>query len=169
TTSRRRPLGSGAEALLLDEAVDGAVLGGDVDVVGVVFAEGGGGGDGEAQFVVGGGAMEVGGEGAELALAVVGVDVAAAEGGGGRVGDDVAADHRATAIAGVGVGEDRFGRAAGVGRPRVFVGVGGAALEGVPAEVRAAGRGDRRVVDLLEAVLADVADREPRAARIGDQ
>ena len=63
------------------------------------------------------------------------------------------------------VGEDRFDGPARVRRAAVFFLVGGEPLEGVPAEVGALRRGHGRVVDLLEAVLADVADREPRLPR----
>ena len=67
--------------------------------MGVVFAEGGGGGDGEAELVVVGGPFQVGDEAAQLALAEVGVDVALIERGQATVGDDVAADDRAAAAA----------------------------------------------------------------------
>src|SRR5262249_62052762 len=56
---------------------------------------------------------------------------------------------------------DRFRRPARVGRAAVFVLVLGKALEGVPAEVGTARRAHGRVVELLELVLADVADRDP--------
>ena len=97
-----------------------------------------------------------------MALAVVGVDVAAVEGGQGAVGDDVAADHRAAAGARVGVGEDRLASSRPDPACPSLLRRTAEALDRVPAEVGAAGRGDGRVVDLLEAVLADVADRDPR-------
>ena len=118
--------------------------------------------DGEAELAVAAGPLQVGDEAAQLALAEVGVDVAPCRERQAAVADDVAADDRAAAAAAVRVGEDRLDRAARVGGAAVFVLVGGEALEGVPAEVGAARRGDGRVVELLELVLADVADRDPR-------
>ena len=105
-------------------------------------------------------------QGAHLARAEVAVDVAVEERAQPRVADDVAADDRA-GRAGDAVDLDRLhGLARGRGmRARER----GEALEVVPAEVGAVGRRQRQVVDLLEAVLADVADRDPRLARIGDE
>src|SRR5436309_14361993 len=102
-------------------------------------------------------------EAAHDAGAVIGVEVAAAQRGWPTGPDHVAADDRAAAtVAGVAVGEDRLGRAAGIGSAAVFFFVGVEALESVPAEVGAAGTGEGRVVKLLEAILADVADRDSR-------
>src|SRR5262249_52972698 len=124
--------------------------------------EGAGAVDSEAELVVAAGAVEVGDEAAELALAEVGVDVALIEGAQVAVTDHVAADDRAATTAAVGVGEDRLDSAAGIRGAAVFFLIWSEALEGVPAEVGAAGAGGRRVVELLEAVLADVADRDSR-------
>ena len=57
--------------LLGDEAVDGAVERADVDPPLAVFAEGGGVGDREAELAVTTGAVQVGDEAAQLALAEV--------------------------------------------------------------------------------------------------
>ncbi len=146
------------------EPVDRPFQRGYVEPVALVFAEGAGARDAEAEPAVAARALQVCDERAQLSLAEVGVDVAPAQPAEAGVADDIAADDRAAAGAAVGVGEDRFDGAAGVGRAAVFVRVPPESLKGVPAEVGAAGPGDGRVVELLEAVLADVADRDPRPA-----
>ena len=157
-----RPSDRNGKRSARDEAVDRPFQRGDVEVVGVVFAEGGRAFDREPELALAAGPLQVGDEAAQLALAEVGVDVALIESAQAAVADDVAADDRAAAAAAVGVGEDRFGRTAGVRGVTVFFGVGSEALERVPAEVGAARGRDGRVVELLELVLADVADRDPR-------
>src|SRR4029453_9209754 len=70
------------------------------------------------------------------------------------VADDVAAGHRAARVMRIGErGEDG-------GAPRNAAPEDGESLVGGPAEVRAARSRDRQVVDLLIAVVADVADRD---------
>src|SRR4051812_904086 len=178
--------------LAWDQTVNRTFDGGEIEAVVVVFAagrggfDGGGGGAGSPRPPPGGGGggqrsppqgggegaappgpLEGGEEAAQLPREEVGVDVAAAKSRGAGTGDDVPADDRAAVVAAVAVGEDRLDGAARIRGAAVFVAVLGEALEGVPAEVRAAGRGDRRVVELLELVLADVADRDPRLLRRG--
>src|SRR5881394_2369282 len=132
----------------------------------LVFTEGAGFGDTETELVVVARATQVGNEAAQLALAEVGVDVAFVERGEMLVGDHVTTDERAAAAAFVRVGEDRLDGPARIVGAAIFVFVGGESLECVPAEVGALRRGDGGVVDLLEAVLADVADHEPRVSRV---
>src|SRR4051794_35765091 len=110
----------------------------------------------------------MGGEAAQNTRAVVRVDVTAAQRARPSGAHNVAADDRAAAaVAAMAVVQDRLGRAAGVGGSAVFFFVGVKALEGVPAEIGALGAGESRVVELLEAVLADVADCDPRLRRGG--
>src|SRR5215218_33526 len=144
-----------------DEPVDRASQGRHVDVVHVVFAEGGGAFDREAEPALAAGATQVREEAAQLSLAEVRVDIAPAQRTEARILDRVAADDRAAAGAAVRVGEDRLDGAAGVGGAAVLVAVRREALERVPAEVGAGGGRDGGVVELLELVLADVADRDP--------
>src|SRR3954452_2893603 len=148
--------------LAWDQTVNRTFDRGHVEAVLVVFAEGRGAFDGGAEDAVAACPLQVRHEAAQLPLTEVGVDVAAPQAPQAGVADDVAADDRAAAVAAVAVGEDRFDGAAGIRGAAVFVAVFGEALEGVPAEVRPPGRPNRRVVDLLELVLADVADRDPR-------
>src|SRR5438552_13063738 len=90
---------------------------------------------------------EVGVEGADVAAAVVAVDVLAVERAELAVTDEVASDHRAAGAVGIGVDrEDGWpgARSAIVWRRDKLV-----ALVLRPAEVGAAGAPERLVVDLL--------------------
>src|SRR6476659_5992993 len=126
----------------------------------VVFAEGAGSCHVQAERVLAARPLQVGDEAAQLSLAEIGIDVAFVERRQVPVGDHVAADDRAAAAAAVRVGEDRLDRAARVGGAAVRAPIGGEALERVPAEIGAVGYRHGRVVELLEAILADVADRD---------
>src|SRR5215203_3249837 len=129
----------------------------------LVFPEGTGGLNRQAEPAIVAGPLEVRDERAQLSLTEVGIDVAPAQAWQPRVADDVAADDRAAAAAAAAtVGEDRLDGAAGVRRAAVLVLVLREALEGVPAEVGAARPSHGRVIELLELVLPDVADRDPR-------
>ena len=154
-------------SLPCNEPVDRSFERGDIDPPLRVFAERARRGDRRAEEPIAASPVQVRDEGSQLPLAEVGVDVVAPKRAEPGIADDVAADDRAAAVAAVGVGEDRFDGPARVRRAAVFVPVGGVALERVPAEVGARRGGDGGVVELLEPVLADVADRDPRRAAGG--
>src|SRR4051795_11380962 len=103
-----------------DKPEDGAFERGHVEPVALVFAEGAGALDLEAELAVAAGPLQVGGERTQLSLAEVRVDVAAAQAAEAGVADHVTADDRAAATAAVRVGEDRLDGGAGVRGAAVF-------------------------------------------------
>ena len=133
-----------------------AVLVHDVEVPGGVLPEGAELGERESRgAVVGGGLVQR--ERADLAVVVVGVEVAADEACERRVADHVPADHRRAARGRV-VGQRRdHGSADGAARP---AGPSDQPLTAGPAEVGAARARERDPVELLARALAHVADQQ---------
>src|SRR5436305_2735135 len=98
-TVDRKPHTHGAQnvnfvCLAWNQTVNRAFDGGHVEAVPVVFAEGRGAFDGGAEDAVAAGRLQVRREAAQLPLAEVGVEVAAAQSAEPGTADDVAADDR---------------------------------------------------------------------------
>src|SRR5581483_3937578 len=155
------PLSIALTVLPLGEPVEPAGERDDEDLAAAPAREVHGVGDVDARAPVAARAVEVGHEAPDLALVEVGVEVAAPEAGQGAAVDDEAAGDRAAAEGlavrpRVRVLEDRRPVAGGARPAHVM-----AALVERPAEVRSPGAPQAQVIHLLEAVLADVRDRDP--------